>query len=106
MIYCLYKCVVPKNLEKVFCVPTCGPTCVTLTGWPDQNHQSGEALPEWECWEPSCHLHRKSAAAEGEREEKGVKVSHRGSYEYHDVNSQPFDVTHRAARHTGSKSAH
>lgn len=41
--------------------------CERLTEWPGQNHQSGVAPPEWECWEPSCHPHRRSAAAEREK---------------------------------------
>lgn len=46
--------------------------CERLTGWPDQNHQSDVAPPEWECWEPSCRLHRRSAAADRERERQKV----------------------------------
>ena len=44
--------------------------CVRLTEWPGQNHQSGVAPPEWERWEPSCHHHQRSAAAEGEMAEE------------------------------------
>lgn len=60
-------------------------TCVRLTGWPGQNHRSGVAPPEWECWEPSCHHHQRSVAAEGDVESVRYKHAHtyRNTQKFH-----------------------
>lgn len=37
-----------------------------LTGQPGPKHRSGAAPRGWECWEPFCHRHQRSAAARRE----------------------------------------